>query len=508
MKTSQHYIDMVGHATIINAGNNPISTNMQGMNTILRGFGRNSPSLKTSTQAVHEYLTTDIDLYDLAQSYNYERDIVHNGQDIDDDSFLSDVFYHLDDPTIADARITEGFKVGLIDTINNAFLKTDRGWINDKQEVILPTDATIEQLTDHIRSFARIAPTYTISELEQCEKEGVCYYQDTMIASKNEDGDWVDMDTNKKFKDGELIRLLHHKNDPVAIMSGLPEGKLYHANVSDSKIPQDIHIIREGVSRQGNASYMTTSVNEAVKIYGNPYSFEVRGKLLDEHEKELINRDDYKFGHLYESSTLANVYKASLKGKYLSFNEVPSASAILLLAKENGTSQGFAQNWWMKMKSAACTYDVYKSLNEFSDRLLSDGGDCNTIVKVMGAMGYQGIEINFPSNEELKTYKDKLATLEALDVSVFRDENLAKKPVTEDMKAYLDSVIEAIPAKAENSHVIIFDPSKVERKHLTILPLNKRVLGKDDKFYSRELNITLDDIGLSSKTKEADSLSM
>jgi hypothetical protein len=498
MKTSKHYMEMVGHAAITNSGGNPINIELQGINTTLGGYS-GSPRTKTSAQFAHEYLTNEIDMYDLAKSFNYERDIIFNGPDFDKESFLSEVFFHLQDPIIADARIKEGFNVGLIDTVNNAFLKNDRGWINDKQEVILPSDASIEQLTEHIRSYARIAPTLTIQELEQCEEDGKCYLHDKLIASKNENGDWVDIDTNKTFSNGELIRLIHHKNDPIAIMAGLPEGNLYHSNVTDSKVPQDTHIIRDGISRQGNGSYMTTSVNEAIKIYGNPYSFEVRGKLLDEHEKELINRDDYKFGHLYESSTLANVYKASLKGKHLSFNEVPSASAILLIAKENGTSQVFAQNWWMKMKSAASTYDVYMHLNEFSNRIIGDGGDCNTIAKVMGAMGYQGLEINFPSKEDLTSYQEKITELEEKDESYFKNEKLAKKPVIEEMKAYLKDITEAIPAKAESSHVIIFDPTKVDRVHLSILPLNKKVLGKEDKFYSRDADITLDDIGFGSK---------
>lgn len=497
MKTSKHYIDLVNHYTGINGASNLIETELRNINEYL-----SYSKTKTTTQAIYDYLTSNSpDLYDFSEDYKYERDASYNAHKIDKDDFLSEVIFFMNEPMLADARVIEGFKAGLIDCINNAYMKTDRGWINDEQEVVLPVDASIEDIRAKIANHARVIPSFNISQLEQAEKSGECYIHGRLAASKNENNQWVDHASNRTFADGELIRLLHHKRDPIAIMTGVPEEKIYHSTVTDSKKQEDSHITREGSSAQGDGVYMTASPNEAIKIYGNPYSYEVRGKLLNEHEQGKIDRDKFIFGHIYEADTTASLYKASMNPRHTTFNDFPSPSVIQLVAKENGTSVGFANNWWMKMKSSSSTYDVYTALNEFSARIRSDGGDSNAMNKILSSMGFQGIEIKFPTNEQVSEYKERLSNLENLDQSDFTEVGIGKKPVINEMTKYIERLIEGIPAKAENAHVIVFDSSMVNKKYLGILPLNKKVLGKDDLFYSRDKKITLSDVGLDSKEK-------
>lgn len=494
MRTSTRYIDMVGHASTINGAGNIIDSDIQRLNKSFRGGERNHD---TTFMAIHEFLTGEggEDNYEeFIDSYRYElQKMDMNIEDYRDD-FLNEVFDYLHDPIIAMDRIVSGYQHGLIDTINNAFLKTDRGWINDEQKVILPVDATQDDVVAHISSLVRVVPSFTIKTLEQAELTGELFVNDRLMAYK-ENGDWVDTSTNKKFATGELIRLLHHRNDPMVILTGVPSEKLYHATVSQSKEPDTGHVTRKGMAMQGDAVYTTTSVNEAVKIYGNPHSYEIRGKLLDEHEKGVINRDKFIFGHLYEVDTNANLYKADLKTRHLSFNDVPGASAILLLAKEAGASEGFAQNWWMMMKAANNTYDAYCAINEFSGVISGQvKGDNNCLKKIYAAMGFEGLEIKIPSKVELDNIQSNITAVENMNAENGVLMGMKRDPIVKKFNSYLQHVKEGIPAKAQGNHVLIFDQENMVKRHVSILPLNKKVLGKDDYFYSGERDIELNDI--------------
>lgn len=507
MKTSQHYLDMIGHCTQINSRGNYISRELKNI-----GANLSTRKIKTTHESLHEFLVNGSDIEELCENYKYDRDAVFNSPRIESNDLIYDVFDHLDEPIIAEARITEGFKAGLIDTINNAYMKTDRGWIDDEQAVILPNDASLEDVRSFLSEKIRIIPSLTAYDLENFENIGECNINGKLIAKKDEDGQWIDQDSNKKFDEGTLIRLLHHRRDPIAILAGLPAGNIYHATVTDSKLPEESHIMREGVCMQGDAVYGTSSVNEAVKIYGNPKSYEVGGRYLHEGEEGRLKKEKNIFGHLYQIHTQGSLYKASLKSKNLNFDEVPSPSVITLLAKENDTSLGFANNWWMMMKSSSSTYDLYMALNEFATTMYKNNpkGETgkNVLGKVLSSMGYQGLEIIFPSKEKVAEYRTKTEELKNIDKEEFLKFGVNRDVVAEELSNYLQRLEDAIPAKAEKSHLLVFRPELVEKKHVALLPLNKEILGKKDFFYSREEEISIDDIQAKTSEKRLEEFSM
>lgn len=522
MKTSKKYLDMIGHATITNGSPNLISRDLKNLN---KSIGSGKESRSTTSESIHDYLTGNTDLDEFQTDYRYEVDKTFESPYFYDSQELINETFHLleSDPVIPEARLLEGFKAGLIDTINNAFLKTERGWIDDEMNTVLPPNASLEQVKSIVSSKARIIPSLSISDLENAEQQGELFINKRLVAYKIEAEEviesmkglpggkelkWVDASSNKTFNEGELIRLIHHRSDPIAILAGTPARTMYHASVTDSKAPEDSHVIRTGVSRQGDAVYSTSSINEAVKVYGNPRSFEIRGKLLQEHEKNGIDRDKHIFGHLYKIQSNASLYKANMEKKHLTFEDVPSPSSITLLARENGSSEGFAMNWWMMMKSAGSTYDMYCALNEFSERLYKDNTDkhgSNVMNKVLSSMGFQGLEIEFPEPEKFTEYNEKIDNIKSLDQSEL---SMGKNSIVQAMEHYVNRLKENIPAKAESSHVLIFDTKNMKKEYLGILPLNKEVLNKKDFFYSRDEEITLEDLNLSNKQKSLDEYSM
>lgn len=491
MITKKEYIDMIGHASTINANGHLLTQEAKHLST-----PSSSPASRMPIGACHEFLVEgNCDFDDFVDAYKYEVKAKYESRKILEDEDLGwEAFSQMNSPVIGQSRIKVGYKYGLIDAISHSFILTDEGWRNDEYEVVLPNDAPIDDVYSMVSSKVQIIPSFTLADFEQAETIGEFYVNERMIASKDQEGSWIDHSTQKKFNEGEIIRLLHHRNDPFVLMGGHSEATLFHGNVSKSNKPQLEFRVRKDSSYQGDCVYSTTSIDEAVKVYGNPRSFEVRGKL--DRERTLTGADPspYKFGHLYELTTSATLYKASIKPKYISYNDLPSHSAFMLLAKHTGLSAGFASNQWQEMKSAACTLDVYKTISTFCSRARLNNVSSNIFKQIFGSLGFEGVEINVPSKDVMNEFKSTVNQLRTTREDEFNERGVKKESVIKLLDDYIHGLEDSFPPKAQNSHVVVFDHNQIESKHLTILPLHKHFVGKEDVFYSSSKSICLEDV--------------
>ena len=493
MITKKNYIEMIGHVSKINSVGHLLTQEVKNLTPSV-----SSPAFRMSIGSCHEFLVEENhDIDDFIGSYKYDLDAKYKSvRDWDDDDMDLgwESFMQMNDPVIGQCRIDVGYKYGLIDAQSHSFIKTDEGWRNEEYEVVLLADASLEDVNQMVSEKVRVVPSFTLADFEKAEESGEFFIKDVMVASKNQEGYWIDHGSQRKFFEGELIRLLHHKNDSFVLMGGHTEEQIFHGNVSESNKPESEFKVRKDSSFQGDCVYGTTSVDEAVRVYGNPRSYEIRSKLDRDRDLHNVDPSLSKFGHLYELNTSASLYQASLKPKHISYNDLPSYSSFQLLAKHTGLSEGFASNQWQEMRTAACTLDVYKTISVFCNRARLERADPNIFKQIFGSLGFEGIEINVPSKEVIKGFKSAVNELRELDESEFKDRKVKKESLIKVLDDYVQGIEGCIPPKAQNSHVVVFDQGQVESQHLTILPLHKHFVDKDDAFYSRDKSISLDEV--------------
>lgn len=463
--------------------------------------------MPSSINSIYSYLSGETDIHDFANEYREELSMVfsNSNQEIEDlPRYVYDEFrYSKQTPSISKLRVSEGFKAGLIDFVSNALIRTkDGSWKDAIHNHSLPAETSLVDILNYVKSQkVNVIPSVTTDDLEVAEERGVLIIGSDTIARK-EDGRWIESEHKKSFDEGDLIRLLHHQNKPVAIYANLPESRYYHANVSDKNTPSDRHLVRKGSSIQGDAFYATSSVDEAVRIYGNPKSFELRGKLLGMREREGVDDSKYMFGHLYELKSSNCSFKASLKSRHLSANEIPSVAAFMLVASENNIPKGYAENAWMQIKSAQSTYEVYRVLNELNAYSPQFSGSTNCMSQLIRGLGFDSIEVVFPSEEQILGFRERAKEIESLSDEEASALKINKQNVFSRIAQVIDLIENSIPARAQKSHLIAFNENKVRTEHLGLLPLNKELVGKTDNFYTREKPIELSD--LFSRAKNAD----
>jgi hypothetical protein len=420
-----------------------------------------------------EYLTGETDFDDFMQDTRtfVLRAFDNRSESIEDSLDVYIGHFNMEKPAIDKDRIKQGFNNGMIDYVKGALLKTQFGWINEEKSLVFAPDAPLINIAKFIRNEVDVLPSVSIRDLERAEQDGVFYINAKKVAEhteRNGQTAWIDLDSQKTFDTGDLIRLIHHRHEPIAIKNSNPSTTYYHSNISDSKQANDAVEIREGTSIQGDAVYATGSVDEAVKIYGNPYSSESTSKRLLMRQSG-IDDSVFKNGHLYQVETTATLYEASMKPRRLNMHDIPSLPLILVAAEKYKVNEVFAHNLWLDMKDSSSTFEVYKWVDEFNSLAIQNSGETGAMQDILNAMGYEGIEIVFPENE-IQLMNDKLDKLKSIPDSEFSEYKNKKDTIIKSAEVYIDSISSAIPAKGQTSHMIVYNKNLIERTHLTTLP--------------------------------------
>ena len=119
--------------------------------------------------------------------------------------------------------------------------------------------------------------------------------------------------------------------------------------------------------------------------------------------------------------------------------------------------------------------------------------------KKLPGSGFEGIEIVFPQNE-IESYKEKLTEISNLPEDFFRENKVRKENILEAVKGFIDNFESGIPTKAEMSHLIVFNPNKIQKEFLLTLPKAPEP-ERDERFtpikkglYWSDKKVTMDDL--------------
>jgi hypothetical protein len=487
MKLNSKQVKSIGIFTCINLPGANLKTDVENINVKI-GDG------STATGSTFDYLINNDskgDIYQYIENYKNERK--NATSHIEPDELLVDAGNEAGEPFVPEMRVKTGFKAGFIDFINGAMILKDDGWYDEDQTLVAKNDASEEDIIKYLKTFVGIIPSYSIIDLQNAEDLGEFHYNGNLRAFK-EHGVWHETNSDgfsKPHPEGDLIRLLHHSSMPMFLTGKNSNDPIYHGAVSNKMKQEEKHYRRDGMSMHGNGIYGTGSLNEAVKIYANPKSFELSGKLLDLNEKGILIRKEHVFGHLYKLETSANILQVNRDNVHMSKSLVPSLAAIILLADESKVSRTYATKCWLRMSAAQCTYDVYEAINKFSHYASMNSKDNTIFSKIYEGMGFEGINIEFPSKNLIEDAQRLLFNLKISDNYLFTSEGVNKNVLVSNAEDYLNKLKESIPPKANGRHLIVYDTSKVNKIHLKSLPVNQEILQNKDEFYSSDENITL-----------------
>lgn len=497
-----NHLDLLNDYSIIN----PImDTHYNSEIKALKKYPTPRKNNAATSNSVFQFLSGHNDVVDFLELYQSEK------REQFDHSYPA-IAEHLDEILqlnaeqrfpISKDRIRAGFAVGVVDFISGSLTHTRGGWLNEKGHLALPPDATLNDIGKYVKSETYTAPELSVRDLKQAENEGKLYIGGKLAAEKVEYLGalmWQDKESEKLFNEGDLIRLLHHRNETFCFANtNLKGNEYFHANLSDKPEPVTDIKFREGVSRQGDGFYSTSSLNEAVKIYGNPHSVESKGKLLHIRENEKQDTTNHNKGHLYSVSTDAKVFVASIESTNLTAHTIPSLPLTLGLAKKYGANTTFATNKWLEMKDSTSTYELYCHLNELNQAAQRASGKNSFMTDTLKAMGFEGIEIVFPQSE-IDNYKEKLTEISNLPEDFFRENKVRKENILEAVKGFIDNFESGIPTKAEMSHLIVFNPNKIQKEFLLTLPKAPEP-ERDERFtpikkglYWSDKKVTMDDL--------------
>jgi hypothetical protein len=510
--TNPHYLNLLHHATGVHiAGSNFFTGDIQNME-------RRQPSNNLSPRAfpvksIHEYLKDELCFDEFCEQSQAEirAQFDNLAGDADEAKYLYDremkvLASSYSAPSVSRSRIVNGFRSGAIDFIAGALIKTPQGWVDENNDVKFGVHAGLMEVAKTLKSRVKVVRDFTTEQLELAEKSGVLRSGFEVIAELIEnDGQkqWKDVGNKTMFDHGDLIRLLHHRDEPCIIYTSKLNHSYYHGSLSTSETPLDNLPVRTGMSKQGDGVYATASLDEAIKIYANPYSFESRGKLISLKENEGIDDNAYDKSHIYSMTTTANIYNADSKSRSISFDDIPSLPMVLALANENSINKTFATNKWIDMKNSSSTFEVYQHITELSEAY--GDNNLNVLKTLIRSMGFEGIEIEVPKSE-IEDYKSKLESLQNISEIRFEEYGAKKEEVLKQVNKYIRDMVDAIPAKADISHLIVFDESKVTRQHVAMLPKAVKVEYGEEKpndIYHSQEPVTLSMITKPSVQRES-----
>lgn len=446
----------------------------------LKGFTTNSKGLPL-TEVIKEDGT--VDWFELNYVNREFKERFSRGvRDFDLESISSEFNKTLDSnggTPIADIRIEQGFKSGLIDYGKGALVEIDGIWHDGKT----PTEIRSQnEAKNYLRDKVEVVPCITESQLREMDEAGQVIVNGKVLATRSKDeGELVE---SWKLKDsgramsGDSLRVLHHLNVPLAITNSyVSGGQLYHGLTSHSDACSGFDSKPLSSSAQGAALYTTKSIHEAITVYANPKSFEVSGKryAVTEDEKDRVGGVN---SHLMILRARGDnsVYSADFNkdGGIKTLSDIPSPHAVIAATDlyKNG-SNDFEVDIACKaavseLLNAATQYDCYVAMNELNRKMLSLNGeqfvnDGGVISKLLASMGYDALDITPPTPEQLKMIGNLKVDLErprSQIKDVVEDLKMAPKTMNILLDSHLSTMKSSIPAKLDKGHAIFFDQSK------------------------------------------------
>jgi hypothetical protein len=425
----------------------------------------------TSLESTYDYLfDEDVDVGELIASVKKEAMSCYPHFSYEPDELLDLVAGQAGKFMIGLSRIKVGKESGFIDLIGDAIIQTQRGWENSSGNVVLQANSSIDDIAAYASKFGTIVENYFHSDLLDAEKTGVLTCLGRVIAEKQPSGKWKDLDSERLFDEGTLVRLLHHSDRVVTLTMHSPEDEYFHAHVSKHSSPEANVRIRKGTCRQGDALYSGSSLDELVSVYGNPKSFEISGKILSEFEKQGIAKDGYDHGHLYRTKNIDGIATASFAPAFITMGDIPSLPAVMLMAKHCNVNLVYASNAWLSIKSAKSTYDVYRVIDDFSALAARESGQNNAMKMLYSGMGFKGLEILFPSADLLAKMEDRVRLINSVG-------GVNVDSITSSVSDYILKTRNSIPPKAQGGHLLLFTPLNEHLEHLVSYPTSRVVLG-------------------------------
>lgn len=407
--------------------------------------------------------------------------------------------------SIGENRVTKGFEAGLIDIINDAYRLTNEGWVNSSGAIVMPANVELNTFKDFIEYKCEVVPYLSRKDIDDANDSGIVKVNDKVIATKS-DSIWKFTDTGRELS-GDALRVLHHSNEKVIIGSEIVKGEMYHATVTpESELPEIngefYGFDSRGISAQGDAFYMTKSQNEAIRVYGNPRSFERRGAPHSLNRPDLIGAVHRGTLHKFEVTNEANIYDATFDTNQPTFcmDSKPSAHLLKVIADEYGVSEtmkGILVSKTLSMcNQGNSQFEVYLAVSEFATSVKESSGSSeakNPLGRIFTALGYDGVEISEPNKNLISSLTELVNEIEGKKGDVYDtliDNKLNPDSACRNIQSYLLKVKQSEITKMEKGHVIMFNANNdLLRLTETInLPMHMEFIspGAEDNFYNIE----------------------
>ena len=404
--------------------------------------------------------------------------------------------------SISHARIAFGFEVGIIDHINGAMKKTIDGWVNEKNTLVLNTDASINDVEKYISNKTSILPVITESDVESFIKNKEIKINEEVIAKYNDDNEaWyykngyaIKVNLNESNSYNGIKRILSH-SDCVVYLNGKHEKPLFHGTTSKNEEPTGLSGNPSSLSRQGQVTYTTHSHKEAISIYANPLSSEVMNYRFESSGgKETYKNMKDIYGHIFEvkADENSNIYISELSKEQLNTDLLPSPYLISLIADEfPSESRKFFNKMQSKLYSSCNTYDVYQAINELTNDLMDNQFyDEKNILKngllktIFSSMGYEGIDITFPTTEYFDSIDLLIEEIKKNDIqnlTCFEQNRIRLNEIEKQLSIYKTKLTQSIPTKGLVGHTLFFNTSKSKSFEVTkmhLLPIHPAIQTK------------------------------
>lgn len=460
--------------------------------------GNNTP---ISPLGIFDFHTQEIDEFAFLdyETKIFEKEVHRiNAIDLDsiETSFLDSVYYKTD-MAISEKNIQAGYKSGFIDIIKDTIHLESDGWYNKDNEKICEPNVSIQELKEILSWSIQILPHLETDKIREMDNNGVVTFDGKTIAFKT-DSSWTFVENGRQLS-GDAMRVLHHSDCSFTYSEANDNLDLYHAvTMSEEDYKKNgtnfYGYVSRGNSKQGDGLYLTGSLNEAVRVYGNPESFERKSHAYANKEEHLVRQTQRGVLHKVSISN-ANIYDASFDNNYptLLMDSKPSPILLRTIANKYDIEDRIKEIILAKTNSmiinSSNQFDVYLAVSEFASSLGSYSGNPesrNVIKQVFSAMGYDGIKITPPNQKKLNTINE-IATVYKDYCSGKTNEilydGLKIKPfVAKHIASYSVKVRDTQIPKMENCHIIMFSPdnSLCKIKESITLPKHKKYINERD----------------------------
>lgn len=374
-------------------------------------------------------------------------------------------------PLISQHRVEAGFKAGLIDHVNGAIIKTESGWLNQNRDIVLQVDARLDEVLSYTTRHADVANLITTKEMDVfLESDKIVIDGDVIATRASKEDSWT-MPYGERVHGGSsdtsydvIERVISH-SDKKFFFVDRGSDELYHGSVSSKEIEHGLSGEPDKNSRTGAGTYTTKSLHEAITVYANPFSFSQSTRRLIANDAQ-VGSEKRNFSHLHVLSATGQscLYHARLDSPGLTNDEMPSPHALSLLISERSKRQEFDDKMMHGVYLSSNTYEVYSALKAINESILAeDVSDGSFLPTVLASMGYDGIDIDFPSEQFLDSIsmlRDKIKLDMPDELVSFKEQGFKPAGVDRLLRHYQTRLLEGIPPKASMGHVIFFDGDK------------------------------------------------